>query len=108
MVRAKGEYVWDEQGKRYLDAIGGIVCISAGHNHPKVKKKLMKRLEKVEIQHTSLLYRSRHVTELAEALVAEVEAYAGPDEAAELVRNVLCAGGYCDKQIGRGSCRERV
>jgi len=71
LVRAKGEYVWDEQGKRYLDAIGGIVCISAGHNHPKIKKKLMKMLEDDEIQHTSLLYLSRHVTELAEALVAE-------------------------------------
>ena len=71
LVRAKGEYVWDEQGKRYLDAIGGIVCISAGHNHPKIKKKLMKMLENDEIQHTSLLYLSRHVTELAEALVAE-------------------------------------
>ena len=68
LVRAKGEYVWDEQGKRYLDAIGGIVCISAGHNHPKIKQKLMKMLENDEIQHTSLLYLSRHVTELAEAL----------------------------------------
>ena len=71
LVRAKGAYVWDEQGRRYLDAIGGIVCISAGHNHPKIKKKLMKMLEDDEIQHTSLLYLSRHVTELAEALVAE-------------------------------------
>ena len=71
LVRAKGEYVWDEKGKRYLDAIGGIVCISAGHNHPKIKKKLIKMLENDEIQHTSLLYLSRHVTELAEALVAE-------------------------------------
>jgi len=71
LVRAKGEYVWDEKGRRYLDAIGGIVCISAGHNHPKIKKKLMKMLENDEIQHTSLLYLSRHVTELAKALVAE-------------------------------------
>lgn len=71
LVKAKGEYVWDEQGRRYLDAIGGIVCISAGHNHPKIKKKLMQMLEDDEIQHTSLLYLSRHVTELGEALVAE-------------------------------------
>lgn len=71
LVRAKGEYVWDERGRRYLDAIGGIVCISAGHNHPKIKQKLMKMLEDDEIQHTSLLYLSRHVTKLAEALVAE-------------------------------------
>ena len=71
LVKARGEYVWDEQGRRYLDAIGGIVCISAGHNHPKIKKKLMQMLEDDEIQHTSLLYLSRHVTELGEALAAE-------------------------------------
>ena len=69
LVRAKGEYVWDEQGRRYLDAIGGIVCISAGHNHPKVKQKLMQMLADDEIQHTSLLYLSRHVVDLAETLV---------------------------------------
>ncbi len=70
LVKAQGVYVWDEQGRRYLDAIGGIVCISAGHNHPKIKQKLMQMLEDDEIQHTSLLYLSRHVVELAEALVA--------------------------------------
>ncbi len=70
LVKARGVYVWDEQGRRYLDAIGGIVCISAGHNHPKIKQKLMQMLEDDEIQHTSLLYLSRHVVELAEALVA--------------------------------------
>lgn len=69
LVKAKGEYVWDEQGRRYLDAIGGIVCISAGHNHPKIKQKIMQMFEDDEIQHTSLLYLSRHVVELAETLV---------------------------------------
>lgn len=69
LVKAKGEYVWDEQGQRYLDAIGGIVCISAGHNHPKIKQKIMQMFEDDEIQHTSLLYLSRHVVELAETLV---------------------------------------
>ncbi len=69
LVKAKGEYVWDEQGTRYLDAIGGIVCISAGHNHPKIKQKIMQMFEDDEIQHTSLLYLSHHVVELAETLV---------------------------------------
>ena len=51
LVKAKGEYVWDDQGQRYLDAIGGIVCISAGHNHPKIKQKIMQMFEDDEIQH---------------------------------------------------------
>jgi len=46
------------------------VCISAGHNHPKIKAKLMQMLEDDEIQHTSTLYLNRHIVELAESLTA--------------------------------------
>ena len=48
-VKAQGEYIWDDQGRRYLDGIGGIVCISAGHNHPRVKEKLMQMLSLIHI-----------------------------------------------------------
>jgi 4-aminobutyrate aminotransferase-like enzyme len=68
LIRAKGEYVWDSAGNRYLDCIGGIVCISAGHNHPKIKAKLIRMLEEDEIQHTSTLYLNRHLVELARSL----------------------------------------
>jgi 4-aminobutyrate aminotransferase-like enzyme len=69
LVKARDEYVWDGDGRRYLDCIGGIVCISAGHNHPKIKKKLLQMLEEDEIQHTSTLYLNRHLIELTGALV---------------------------------------
>ncbi|MGZ3687270.1 MAG: aspartate aminotransferase family protein [Bdellovibrionota bacterium] len=69
LVKAQGEYVWDSKGKKYLDAIGGIVCISAGHNHPKIKKALREFLETDMPQHTSLLYLSEPVVDAAEALV---------------------------------------
>ena len=36
IVEGKGQYVFDEQGRRYLDALGGIVTISVGHCHPDV------------------------------------------------------------------------
>src|SRR5438874_9016702 len=36
LVEGKMQYVWDEKGKRYLDALGGIVTISVGHCHPDV------------------------------------------------------------------------
>ena len=52
LVKAQGEYAWDSKGTRYLDAIGGIICISAGHNHPKIKKALISMLEDDAIQHT--------------------------------------------------------
>ena len=70
-VRAKGALVWDEQGKEYLDCIGGIVCISAGHNHPKWKERVIQMLQDDEIQHTSTLYLNRYAAKLAEKLAAE-------------------------------------
>lgn len=69
IVRAEGANVWDSEGKEYLDAIGGIVCISAGHNHPKIKRALMDLLEKNMIQHTSTLYLTEQAVEAAQKLV---------------------------------------
>jgi len=71
LVRAKGEYVYDIDGQEYLDCIGGIVCISAGHNHPRIKEALLKMLQEDEIQHTSLLYFNSHPVELAKELLKE-------------------------------------
>ena len=71
LVKAQGEYVWDSEGKKYLDAIGGIICISAGHNHPKIKKALIELLEKDMIQHTSTLYICEQTVDAAKALLEE-------------------------------------
>src|SRR4051812_37683665 len=74
LVRAKGQHVYDEQGREYLDAVGGIVCISAGHNHPKIKEALRRMIEEDAIQHTSTLYLSPHVTDLTRELMKEAPA----------------------------------
>ncbi|NBX76278.1 MAG: aspartate aminotransferase family protein [Proteobacteria bacterium] len=71
LVKARGEYVYDSEGHEYLDCIGGIVCISAGHNHPKIKEQIVKMLKEDEIQHTSLLYLNSHPVELAKELLKE-------------------------------------
>src|SRR3954466_6057984 len=36
LVAGKMQYVWDENGRRFLDAPGGIVTVSVGHCHPDV------------------------------------------------------------------------
>jgi len=36
LARGKGTYVWDEDGKRYLDFGAGIAVTSVGHAHPRV------------------------------------------------------------------------
>src|SRR3954462_13771354 len=71
LVKAQGAYVWDSKGTRYLDAIGGIVCISAGHNHPKIKKALQKLIEEDSIQHTTVLYLNEAPVEAAKGLLKE-------------------------------------
>lgn len=43
--RAEGLYYWDTDGKRYLDAIGGIFVASLGHRHPRVIDAVKEQLD---------------------------------------------------------------
>lgn len=43
--RAAGAYLWDDQGKKYLDFVGGIGVLNVGHNHPRVVEAVRKQLE---------------------------------------------------------------
>ncbi len=68
LTKASGSYVWDADGKKYLDAIGGIVSISAGHNHPRIKKKMLDMINSDAIQHTTFLYLNEYMGDLAEKI----------------------------------------
>ncbi|MBI3976510.1 MAG: aminotransferase class III-fold pyridoxal phosphate-dependent enzyme, partial [Armatimonadetes bacterium] len=35
-VRAEGAYLWDAEGRRYIDLAGGVGCLNVGHSHPRV------------------------------------------------------------------------
>jgi 4-aminobutyrate aminotransferase len=63
---AKGSYVYDGEGKAYLDFFGGIVTISVGHCHPKVTDAIQKQSGK--LQHVSTLYPTEPHVKLAEKL----------------------------------------
>ncbi|PIQ28870.1 aspartate aminotransferase family protein [bacterium (Candidatus Blackallbacteria) CG17_big_fil_post_rev_8_21_14_2_50_48_46] len=67
-VKAKDTRIWDAEGREYLDAIGGIVSISVGHNHPKVKAALKEMFDQDFIQHPSVLYLSEPHVRLCENL----------------------------------------
>lgn len=45
--RAQGAEVWDIEGRRYLDFVGGIGVMNIGHNHPKVVEAVQAQLQKV-------------------------------------------------------------
>jgi len=43
--RGQGLYVWDTDGKKYLDFFGGILSVSCGHCHPKVTEALVNQVK---------------------------------------------------------------
>ena len=44
-VKAKGAELWDADGKRYIDFIGGIGVLNVGHAHPKVVEAIKKQAD---------------------------------------------------------------
>ncbi|MEL7586912.1 MAG: aminotransferase class III-fold pyridoxal phosphate-dependent enzyme [Prolixibacteraceae bacterium] len=46
-VKAEGCYLWDDQGKKYLDLYGGHAVISIGHSHPRYIEKISKQLQQI-------------------------------------------------------------
>jgi len=46
-VKGRGCYVYDVEGKKYLDFYGGHAVISIGHSHPHYVKMITKQLKKI-------------------------------------------------------------
>lgn len=65
--RGEGCYVWDLDGKRYLDLVAGIAVNSLGHGHPAVVKAIQEQSEK--LLHCSNLYWIENQVKLAKLLV---------------------------------------
>src|SRR5437588_9729918 len=70
LVEGKMQYVWDETGRRYLDALGGIVTISVGHCHPEVVDAARKQNEL--LQHSTTIYLHPNIAEYAQMLASKV------------------------------------
>ena len=63
---ASMQYLWDADGKQYLDFFGGIVTISVGHANPKVTDKIVAQTRK--LQHGSTLLPTEAIVDLAEKI----------------------------------------
>jgi len=55
-VRGEGVWLWDEAGKKYLDALAGIAVNTLGYAHPRLTSALSKRIQS-GVLHTSNLFR---------------------------------------------------
>lgn len=73
LVKGEGAYVWDNSGKRYLDALSGIAVCGLGHCHPAVTHAITQQAQ--SLVHTSNLYLLEPQVELAKKLthVANME-----------------------------------
>ena len=63
LVRGRGVWVWDRQGKRYLDCVAGIAVCTLGHSSGPMRRALSRQLGR--LQHVSNLYRIPEQEELA-------------------------------------------
>src|SRR5919201_566045 len=55
-VRGEGVWLWDEAGKKYLDALAGIAVNTLGYGHPRLVRALSERIGS-GVLHTSNLFR---------------------------------------------------
>jgi acetylornithine/N-succinyldiaminopimelate aminotransferase len=67
--RGEGIWLYDTEGRRYMDALTGIAVTGLGHAHPAVTKAICEQAAK--LLHTSNLYEIEHQQELGEKLCTE-------------------------------------
>jgi alanine-glyoxylate transaminase/(R)-3-amino-2-methylpropionate-pyruvate transaminase len=70
IVEGKGQYLFDETGRRYLDGFGGIVTVSVGHCHPEVVAAA--NLQNETISHTTTIYLHPNIALYAKELAAKM------------------------------------
>jgi len=70
LVEGKMQYLYDEKGRRYLDAFGGIVTVSCGHSHPKILAAAHDQLD--TLVHTTTIYPNQEVALYGEALAQKM------------------------------------
>ena len=66
--RGDGVWLFDEAGRRYLDALAGIAVNTLGHNHPRLVRAVAEQASK--LIHTSNLYRISKQEALGDRLAA--------------------------------------
>lgn len=78
IVEGHMQWLFDEKGRRYLDAFAGIVTVSVGHCHPKVVEAVREQSER--LQHTTTIYLHPNVALFAKKLVSTFPKGSGLDK----------------------------
>lgn len=99
--RAEGVYVWDAEGKRYLDFVGGFGVFNFGHRHPAIVEALREQLERMPL--SSKIFLNERMAELAEELAKVV----GPPLQYTFFGNSGTEGVECALKLARGQSPTR-
>jgi len=83
LVRGEGVYLFDSDGKKYLDCFSGVTVVSAGHSNPEIIKAAIDQL--LLLQHTTTIYLTKPMLDLAR-MIAELAP-------GNLSRSFFCASG---------------
>lgn len=75
LERGEGDYVWDVDGTRYLDLVGGLAVNSLGHAHPEVAAAVAEQAGR--LMHTSNFFTTPGQIALAERLLTLAQAPEG-------------------------------
>lgn len=70
IVEGKMQYLFDENGRRYLDAFAGIVTVSCGHCHPEILKAIEDQNKL--LQHATTIYLHHAIADFAEGLAEKM------------------------------------
>lgn len=69
MVKGSMQYLWDSNGKKYLDMYAGVSVMNCGHGNPEIIKAVKDQID--QLQHVCNIYLTENFVNLAEKL-AEV------------------------------------
>lgn len=83
IVGGTGQYLFDHQGRKYLDFYGGVSVLNAGHCHHEIVDKVCEQVR--TLQHTTTIYLTQPIVDLAERLAGIT-----PDG---LKKSFFCASG---------------
>ena len=75
IVEGHMQWLFDERGRRYLDAFAGIVTVSVGHCHPRVVEAVRRQNEL--LQHTTTIYLNPNIALFAKKLASTFPAGSG-------------------------------
>ncbi len=73
LERGEMQYMWDDEGNKYIDLLGQNLCISVGHRHPKVVKAALDQMMK--LPHCTTMYYHEESASLAKELVEKIPAH---------------------------------